>query len=108
PHLFVPVLFTLSSGLFLEDVVLGYWAAPAVLCAGVMMAATLYAEHASIEPDAEAFHLARFVLNVITYLTAFGFYAVVYGFDVDLLPAPLAGGLGRMPASGQVFREEEA
>ena len=108
PHLFVPVLFTLASGLFLEDVVLGYWTAPAVLAAGALMAATVYAEHVSVEPLHESFPLARFVLNVVTYLTAFGFYAVVYGFDVELLPAAFAVGLVSMLLSIEIFREAEA
>lgn len=108
PYLFVPVLFTLSSGLFLEDVILGYWAVPAVIAAGVLMAATLYAEHVSVEPGSASFPFARFVLNVITYLTAFGFYAVVYGFEVDLLPAAFAAGLISMLLSIEVFREAEA
>jgi hypothetical protein len=108
PHLFVPVLFTLSAGLFLEDVILSYWAVPAVLGAGVMMAAVLYAEQVSVEPESLQFPLARFVLNVITYLTAFGFYAVVYGFDVDLLPAAFAVGLVSMLLAVEIFREAEA
>jgi len=108
PYLFVPVLFTLSSGLFLEDVILSYWAVPAVIGAGVLMAATLYAEHVSVEPASASFPFARFVLNVITYLTAFGFYAVVYGFEVDLLPAAFAVGLISMLLSVEVFREAEA
>ena len=108
PYLFVPVLFTLSAGLFLEDVVLGYWATPAVLGAGVLMAGTLYAEHVSIDPESESFPFARFVLNVITYLAAFGFYAVVYGFDVDLLPAAFAVGLVSMLLAIEIFREAEA
>ena len=108
PYLFVPVLFTLSAGLFLEDVILGYWAVPAVIGAGVLMGAALYAEHVSVEPDNPPFPIARFVLNVITYLTAFGFYAVVYGFDVDLVPAAFAVGLVSMLLAIEVFREAEA
>ena len=108
PHLFVPVLFTLSSGLFLEDIVLGYWAAPAVLAAGAMMASAVYAEHVSVEPVHPSFPLSRFVLNVITYLSAFGFYAVVYGFDVELGPAAFAVGLVSMLLSIEIFREAEA
>jgi hypothetical protein len=108
PHLFVPVLFALSAGLFLEDVVLSYWAAPAVIGAGCLMGSALYAEYVSVEPESEAFPLARFVLNVITYLAAFGFYAVVYGFDVDLLPAAFAVGLVSMLLAIEVFREAEA
>ncbi|HEY8172788.1 MAG TPA: hypothetical protein VIH21_06855 [Dehalococcoidia bacterium] len=108
PYLFVPVLFTLSAGLFLEDVILSYWAAPAVIGASALMGATLYAEHVSVEPDHPSFPLARFVLNLITYLTAFGFYAVVYGFDVDLLAAAFSVGLVSMMLAVEVFREAEA
>jgi hypothetical protein len=108
PYLFVPVLFSLSAGLFLEDVILSYWAVPAVLGAGAMMAATLYAEYISVDLAHERFPLARFALNVITYVTAFGFYAVVYGFDVDLAPAAFAVGLVSMLLAIEVFREAEA
>ena len=108
PHLFVPVLFALASGLFLEEVVVSYWAAPAVAGAAVLMAAALYAEHICVEPDSARFPQARFVLNVVTYLTAFGFFAVVYGLDVDLLPAAFAVGLVSMLLAIEVFREAEA
>lgn len=108
PCLFVPVLFTISAGLFLEDVILGYWAVPAVAGAGVLMGAALYAEHVSVEPSSPSFPVARFVLNVITYLTAFGFYAVVYGFDVDLAPAAISVGLVSMLLAIEIFREAEA
>jgi hypothetical protein len=72
------------------------------------MAAALYAEHISVELDHPSYPLARFALNVITYLTAFGFYAVVYGFEVDLLPAAFAAGLISMLLSIEIFREAEA
>jgi hypothetical protein len=55
-----------------------------------------------------SFPTARFILNVITYLTAFGFYAVVYGFDVELAPASLAVGLVSMLLAIEIFREAEA
>jgi hypothetical protein len=108
PFLFVPVLFTLSAGLFLEDVVLGYWQAPAIVGASVLMAVALYAEHVSVETDHPQFPMARFALNVLTYLTAFGFYAVVYGFDVELLPAAFTVGMISMLLSIEIFREAEA
>lgn len=108
PYLFVPVLFTLSSGLFLQDVVLSYWAVPSVLGAAALMGCALYAEYASVAPDATSGAMAHFLLNVITYLTAFGFYAVVYGFNVSLAPAALVVGLVSMLLSIEVFREAEA
>jgi len=108
PHLFVPVLFCLSAGLFLEDVVLGYWAAPAVIGAGVLMACTLYAEHVSIDVEDPSFPAARFVLNLVTYLAAFGFYSVVYGFDVAVMPAAVSLGLVSTLLSVEIFRDAEA
>lgn len=107
PYLFVPVLFTLSSGLFLEDVVLSYWAAPAVIGASVLMGVAVYAEYHSVEPMSPQFPMAHFLLNVVTYLTAFGFYGVVYGFEVDLLPAAFAVGLVSMLLAIELFREAE-
>jgi hypothetical protein len=108
PYLFVPVLFTLSAGLFLEDVILSYWSVPAVIGASALMGITLWAEHVTVETDHPSFNLARFALNVVTYLTAFGFYAVVYGFDVDLGPASFAVGLVSMLLAIEIFREAEA
>jgi hypothetical protein len=108
PYLFVPVLFTLSAGLFLEDVILGYWSVPAVIGASVLMGAILYAEHVTVEQDNPSFPLARFILNVLTYVTAFGFFAVVYGFDVDLAPASFVVGLVSMLLAIEIFREAEA
>jgi hypothetical protein len=108
PHLFVPVLFALSAGLFLEDVVLGYWAAPAVAGAGFLLACALFAEHVSVDVEDPSYHAARFILNLVTYLAAFGFYAVVYGFDVDLVPAATSLGLVTTLLAVEIFRDAEA
>ena len=108
PHLFIPVLFTLSAGLFLEDVLLGYWAAPAVLGASALMGCALYAEHISVDGEDPSFPGARFVLNLVTYLAAFGFYSVVYGFDVDVAPAALSLALVTTLLSVEIFRDAEA
>jgi hypothetical protein len=42
------------------------------------------------------------------YLAAFAFYAVVYAFDVDLLPSAFAVGLFSTLLAVEVFREAEA
>jgi hypothetical protein len=78
PLLFLPTLMALSAGLFLEDALSGYWIVPGVLVAGALMAAVLYAEYISVETYSPTYAGARFVLNLGTFLTAFGFYAVVY------------------------------
>ena len=108
PLLFLPTLLTLGSGLFLEDVLDGYWIVPGTGLAALLMAAVLYAEYLSIEADSDYYPGARFVLNIATYLTGFAFYTVVYSFDVSLLPAAFAAGLVSLLLSVEVLREAEA
>jgi hypothetical protein len=108
PLLFLPTLLALASGLFLEDTLQGYWSVLGALLAAVMMGAVLYAGFVSIDEQSSAYPGARFVLNIGTYLTGFGFYAVVYSFDVDLVPAAAAIGLVSLLLSVEVLREAEA
>jgi Protein of unknown function (DUF5656) len=108
PLLFLPTLLALASGLFLEDVMSGYWVVPGVAIAGGLMGAVLYAEYISVETYSPQYTGARFVLNLGTFLTAFGFYAVVYSFDVALVPAALTVGLVSLLLAVEVLRESEA
>lgn len=108
PYLFLPVLFTLGAGLFLEDALSGYWVLPGTMVAGIVMGAILYAEHISIDGENSMYPASRFVLNLGTYLTAFAFYAVVYAFDVSLVPAALTVGLISLLLAVEVLREAEA
>ncbi len=108
PFLFVPVLLALASGLFLEEVVRGYRTVPAVVGASALLAAALYGEYISVLSHGPSYALGRFVLNVITYMAAFAFFAVIYAFDVDLLPSAFAIGLFSLLLAVEVFREAEA
>jgi len=108
PLLFLPTLLALSSGLFLEDRLSGYWAVPGVFVAGGLMGAVLYAEYISVETYSPKYAGARFVLNLGTFLTAFGFFAVVYSFDVDLVPAAVTVGLVSLLLSVEIVRESDA
>lgn len=108
PFLFVPVLLALASGLFLEEVVDGYEAVPAVIGASVLFAGALYGEYVSVVSHGPSYALGRLALNILTYVAAFGFFAVIYEFDVDLLPSAVAIGLFSFLLSIEVFREAEA
>lgn len=108
PFLFIPVLFTLASGLFFEELVEGYWNALAVLAATVLFGVAVQAVYVSVDTQAPSHAAARFVLNILTYLTAFAFFSVVYSFDVALLPSALAVGLVSLLLAVEVFREAEA
>jgi hypothetical protein len=108
PLLFLPTLMALASGLFLEDIVGGYLAVPGTLAAALLLGAVLYADYISVDGDDRAYPGARFVLNIGTYLTGFAFYAVVYSYDVALVPSALALGLVSLLLSVEVLREAEA
>jgi hypothetical protein len=108
PLLFLPTLLTLAAGLFLEDALRGYWIVPGTLLVALLMAAVLYAEDVSVDGESSFYTVARFILNVGTYLTAFAFYAVVYSFDVPLLSAAVTVGLISMLLSIEILREAEA
>ena len=108
PFLFVPVLLTLASGLFLEEVVQGYRTVPAVIGASALLAAALYGEYVSVVSHGPSYALGRLLLNVLTYLAAFAFFAVIYAFDVELLAAAFAIGLFSLLLAVEVFREAEA
>ena len=108
PALFVPVLFALASGLFLEEVVGGFRSVPAVIVAAGLLAGGLYGEYVTAVEHGPSFALGRLVLNVLTFVSAFAFYAVVYEFNVGLMPASFAVGLFSMLLAVEIFRESEA
>ncbi len=108
PYLFVPVLFALGSGLFLQERLSGYWDVPSTLAAAAVFCLTLSAEYVTVQPLSPSYPFARILLNAATYLTAFLFFAVVYSFDVDLLPAAVAVALVSLLLGTEVFREAEA
>jgi hypothetical protein len=108
PFLLLPVLLALGAGLFFEDTASGYWVWPAAAASAVLLAAALYGQYVSVNPLAPAYPLARFILTMATYLTAFAFYAVVYSYDVALLPAAAVVGLVSTLLANDILREAEA
>jgi hypothetical protein len=108
PFLFVPVLFALASGLFLEEVVAGYRTVPSVIVASLLLSAGLYGEYVTTITHGPSYALGRLLLNVLTYLSAFAFFAVVYEFNVGLVSASFAVGLFSMLLSVEILREAEA
>lgn len=105
-YLFVPVLFTLALGLFLEEVASGYWTAPAGLLAAVPFWAIVHAEYVSVDRRAAGYHSARLVLNVATYVIAFLFFATVYDFELNLLTSSFAVGIVSLLLGIEILREE--
>lgn len=105
-YLFVPVLFTLGLGLFLEEVAEGYWTLLAGLLAGIPFAAMVQAEYDSVDRKLPTYQSARLILNVATYVTAFLFYATIYDFALGVVTAAFAVGIVSLLLAIEILREE--
>jgi hypothetical protein len=105
-YLFLPVLFTLSAGLFLEEAATGYWTVPTGLLTAVPFGYILQAEYNSVDRKAPTYPTARLILNLATYVTAFLFYAAIYDFELALLPSAFGVGMVSLLLAVEVLREE--
>ena len=105
--LFLPALLILGGGLFLEDVVSGYWSVGAAVATIPLFAAVLYGQYLSVDARSPAYTAARLVANIAAYLTAFAFFAAVYEFGVGLLAAAFCVGLVSLLLSLEMLREVE-
>jgi hypothetical protein len=103
--LFVPVLFTLSAGLFFEEVVSGHLTILAGLGSVVPYWLILRAEYECVERG-DNYHYHRFVLNCATYVIALFFFLTIYDFDLDLVTSALAAGIVSVLLAIEVLREE--
>ncbi|HUF53001.1 MAG TPA: hypothetical protein VMR52_04405 [Dehalococcoidia bacterium] len=105
-YLFVPVLFTLGLGIFLEEVVGGYETIVVGMLSVIPYWAILRAEYESIDRGSANYQSTRLVLNIATYVVAFLFFATIYDFDLDLATASFAAGVVSILLAIEVLREE--
>ena len=105
-YLFVPVLFTLGLGLFLEDVVGGYETVGIGLVSVIPFWAILRAEYESVDRLAPSYQSTRLVLNIATYVVAFLFFATIYDFELDLVTSSFAAGIISVLLAIEILREK--
>ena len=103
--LFLPALLTLGGGLFLEDVVSGYWSAPVGALTTIGFAGLLNGQYLSVDARWPVYTTARLVVSICAYVAAFALYSVVYEFDVGLLGGAFCVGLASLLLSLEVLRE---
>ncbi len=104
--LFVPVLFTLGAGLFLEEVASGHWTLLAGTLSAIPYWAILRAEYDCVDRRASGYQAARLILNIATYVIAFLLFATVYDFDLAVATAAFAAGVISILLGIEVLREE--
>ena len=105
-YLFVPVLFMLSVGIFLNQMASGYWSAALGLLSVVPFWAILRAEYESVDRASPNYQATRLILNGATYVIAFLFFATIYDFDLSLFTASFAAGIVSVLLAIEVLREE--
>ncbi len=106
-YLFVPVLFTLGTAIFLREVVSGVWNIPAAALAALLLSLAANAEYLTIEITPEHYPNARFVLSLISYVTAFGFFTVVSTSGLTLSAATLVVAVVALLLTVDILRELE-
>ena len=103
--LFLPALLTLGGGLFLEDVVSGYWSAPIGALTIIGFAAVFNGQYLSVDGRWPVYPTARLVVSICAYVAAFALFSVVYEFDVGLLGAAFSVGLISILLALEILRE---
>lgn len=87
-YTFLPALFVLGSGLFIDHAVEGYVRQPAAIASGVAVGLVAFGEFQTVDFEGRLFGRFRILMAVVTYVTAFAFFTVIYSRDFDL---PFAG-----------------
>ncbi|MEX2080938.1 MAG: hypothetical protein WEC33_04925 [Dehalococcoidia bacterium] len=105
PFLFLPLLTTLAAGLFIHDAVNGFARPALAVAASLLTALVAYGEYHTVDFRSRMYGPVRLILAVLTYLTAFALYAVLWGQDLELPVASVAVGLVSMLLAIELLRE---
>jgi hypothetical protein len=106
-YLFVPVLFALGSALFFQEVARGWWNVLAATAAAAGFRAAVSNEYLTVDASPETYPAARAALSILSYLTAFALFTVVFISDLPLAPATLVVMLTALLLTVDNLREME-
>ncbi len=104
-YLFLPFLATAGSGFFVDEALDGYARPATALAASLVVAAVVYGEYHTVEFGTRTYSSMRLVLAVITYLTAFALYTVVFTRDLDVTVGAACIGLVSVALAMELLRE---
>lgn len=104
-YLFVPALYAVGGALFLRAVSHGLWNVPAAIVAALVLSLAINAEYAAVDAAPDTYPNARFILSLVSYLTAFAIFTVVSTSDLPLPAATLAVAVTSLLLSLDILRE---
>jgi hypothetical protein len=104
-YLFLPFLTVLGAGLFVDEATGGYARPASATAAAAVIGIVAYGEYHTVDFSSRMYGPMRLVLAVITYLTAFALYTVVFTRDFDITVGAVAVGVASAALAMELLRE---
>lgn len=106
-YVFVPALATTGTALYLRGLTSGVGSVPAAAVAGVVFAVATRSEYVTVDAAPDTYGAARLVLSLISYVTAFALFLVVFTAEVPLSVATLIVAVVALLLSMDILRDLE-
>ena len=104
-YTFLPGLWVLGSGLFVDHAIDGYARPALAVAAGGVVGLVAFGEYQTVDPEGRLYGRFRILMAVATYLVAFAFFTVIYSRDFELAFAgAFVGGVSAL-LSMELLRE---
>lgn len=107
-YLFVPGLFALGAGLALREVDGAVWRFILWAAFSLCLLVAVRTEYLTVDPEADAYELARILLLLAVYLTAFLLFIVVFTAELPVLVGMALVGATAFLLTVDILRELEA
>lgn len=104
-YTFLPALWVLGGGLFIDHAIEGYARPGLAVAAGAVVGLVAFGEYQTVDPSGRLYGRFRVLMAVATYLVAFAFFTVIYSRDFELwFAGAFVGGVSAL-LSMELLRE---
>ena len=104
-YLFLPVLTTLGGGLFIDEALDGYARPATAIAASLLVGVVVFGEYHTVDFGSRIYASMRLVLAVLTYLTAFALYTVIFTRELDVVAGAALVALVSVALAMELLRE---
>ena len=104
-YLLLPVSTALGAGLFVDEAMDGYARPASALVASLVVGTVVFGEYHTVEFGSRVYGAMRLVLAVITYLTAFAIYTVIFTRDLEVTAGAACVALASLALAMELLRE---
>ncbi|HEX6031400.1 MAG TPA: hypothetical protein VFY90_08205, partial [Tepidiformaceae bacterium] len=104
-YVFLPFLTLLGAGLFIDEAIEGYGRPISAVASAVVLGVVAYGEYHTVDFGSRMYGPMRLALAVVTYLTAFALYTVVFTKDFDITLGAVAVAAASAALAMELLRE---